>query len=651
MAQTVVKTKRCTFEVLQDKKAYVRIIFNNGQGAEFFAASGCDADDGIDELISIDAPSVSEKNGTTYVTFCAKTTLWQKAEYIFEIDDDKVVYYYKVYGSGNLEIVRFFEGFLYNNEFVNDKYFPYFCGPGRHMALHRDVKEFMSSSKPLFKNVYSYGINSQDKRVLGFYEDMNIRVNGDRHYFGGDWLATPAPFMFLCGDAESENWFTTGLAVKPKENRFMGFKYCGGEGFGFMLDYMGQTQVKECWESPKIVMQTAGEDKYAALSSYFNYLVEEKCVKSKNRENTPKWWKQPIFGGWGEQVFHSNRWDNFFSGKFDDWKNDDTHLFCTQEFYEKSLERLEAKGINPGILIIDNRWYDDKSLLDIDENLWPDLKGFIETQHKKGRKVILWSSPWSLCQSAKGKTVPLEWHAYVDENELYDLELDTDVFYEACKREHKKTRKYYPLPEATHTDANWRYVANPYQENYRKMVEDKINNLLSPNGLNADGFEFDYTHFIPKYRGTKPICESDELCGWGVEIAYDMIKLYYDAAKKAKEDALIISHTFNPYFNDIVDMLRLQDIYTDFRFVSKQMNNRAQIGKAVCPGCDIHTDQHPMPSLEAWREYALFQPQIGNPCLYYVSGIETTREKFEQSDYDMICETWAEYRKEHGLDG
>ena len=639
-----IETKCCTFTVLSESPGYVRLVFQNGIGAEFFVASGCDSDDLIDELIEIGAPGISEHTDTIQVKFTAKTTVWDKAEYIFNIDDDRVVYHYKVYGDGALETVRFFEGFLKDDPRMNDKFYPYFCGPGRHMALHRPVKEFMQSSKPLFSHVYSYGINSCDKRILGFYEDMNIRVNGDRHYYGGDWLATPAPFLFLMGKSEKDEWVTLGLAAKPKENRFMGYRYAGGERFGLELDYMGRTAVNGQWESPRIVMEIAVPDKYDTLGRYVDFLVREGCVKAVDRSDIPKWWKLPIFGGWGEQVYYSNRWDNFFSGQYNGWENDDTHLFCTQQFYEESLAKLEAKGIDPGILIIDNRWYDDKSLLDIDHGLWPDLKGFIKNQHAKGRKVILWSSPWSFCISSKGKTVPLEWHMYVDENELYDLEVETDVFYNACKMEHKKIRRYYPLPAATHTDANWRYVADPQHPAYIDMIKEKIHYLLSPEGLDADGFEFDYTHFIPKFRGTKPIIETDRVTDWGVESLYTMIKLYYDCAKQAKSDALIISHAFNPYFNDVVDMLRLQDIYTDFRSVVSQMDHRAHIAKRVCKGCAIHTDQHPMPSLEAWREYALHQPKIGNPCLYYVTGIETTREKFDESDYRMIRETWEEYR-------
>ena len=644
-----IQSKCCCITQLPEKPGYLRLMFTNRVGADFYIASACDRDDYIDELIEISVPEVIEKPDAVQIKFTAKTTVWEKVEYFFDVNDDRVIYYYRVYGNGDLEDVRFFEGFLENDPRMDKKFYPFFCGPGRHMAMHRNVKEFMYSSVPKFRHIYSYGINSSDKRVLGFFEDMNIRVNGDRHYYGGDWLATPAPFLFLMGDKETDEWVTLGLAVKPKENRFMGYRYIGGEGFGLALDYMGQTTVEGQWDSPKIMMQLAVPDKYKTLEGYVDYLIQEKCVADVDRSNTPKWWKLPIFGGWGEQVYHSNRWDNFFTGKYNGWESDDTHLFCKQDFYEKSLAKLEEKGINPGILIIDNRWFDDKALLDIDHDMWPRLKEFIDIQHKKGRKVVLWSSPWSYCISAKGKYIPLQWHMYVDESELYDLELDTDIFYKACNLEHKKKRKYYTLPPETHTDANWRYVADPQYPEYIKLVREKVKFLLSPDGLDADGFKFDYTHFIPKYRGTKPIIKQDRVTDWGVESLYTMIKLYYDAAKEAKPDSVIMSHTFNPYFNDVTDILRLQDIYTDERSVVQLMDHRAQIAKRVCAGCDIHTDQHPMPSLEAWREYAIYQPKIGNPALYYVTGVETFREEFEESDFQMLKKVWEDYRTLHGL--
>ncbi|MDF7827099.1 hypothetical protein P4B35_23955, partial [Pontiellaceae bacterium B12227] len=206
----------------------------------------------------------------------------------------------------------------------------------------------------------------------------------------------------------------------------------------------GYTEVDGEWESPRIVMQETDKEEYVALDNYLEVLRETGCMKEVDRSKSPTWWKMPIFGGWGEQVFHSNRWDNFFSGQHNDWSHDNVDRFCTQAAYEEMLETLESKGVNPTILIIDNRWFKNDAHLDVDTALWPDLKGFIASQHEKGRKVILWVSPWGVSMCSKGKDFPISEHMFVNEDKLYDLELDTDVFYDACKREHKKVRRYYP---------------------------------------------------------------------------------------------------------------------------------------------------------------------------------------------------------------
>lgn len=626
-------------------KWFVDLTFSSGVGAKLFVPSGCDRDDGIDEVIELNGPECEDVGNTVLLTFTGRTTLWDQVEYVFECRPDTILYGYRVFGQGQLERVRFFEGFVHDDPRMKKYFYPYFCGPNRELAYHRPVKDFLTSSEPAFDHVFSFCINSSDKKLFQYYESCDIRVNGDRHYFGGDWLATPSPFLYLMGKKGGSSWVSLGLAVQPGGNSFMGYKYQGGEGFGLMLDYTGYTRVDGQWESPRIVIQETGHDEYVALDRYLDVLRDTGCMKEVDRSNIPIWWKKPIFGGWGEQVFHSNRWDNFFCGDYNDWAHDNVDGFCTQAAYEQMLATLESKGVDPTILIIDNRWFKNGAAMDVAEDLWPDLKGFIADQHTKGRKVILWASPWSYCRSAKGKDVPIAEHMFVDEDDLFDLDIDTDVFYAACKREHRKVRRNYPLPEPTLTDANWRYTADPQNPAYVARVKEKIHYLLSPEGLDADGFEFDYTHFLPKYRGTKPITPRAEKTLWGIEALHNIIKLYYDAAKEAKKDALIISHTFNPYFNDVVDMLRLQDIYTDMASIVRQMQHRAKIAHRVAPGCAVHTDQHPMPSLAAWREYARFQPTIGNPCTYYVTGIETTKERFADKDFEMLADIWREYNE------
>jgi len=627
------------------KPHFVTLRFQNGVEAELFVASGCDRDDGIDELIELSKPELIERDGATRLVFTGKTTLWEKVEYIFELQDERVIYSYRVHGTGKLEVARYFEGFLQNDPRTGDGFYPYFCGPGRHLSHHRSVKEFQTSSKPGFDRIFSFGINSTDKREFGHYENIRIRVDGDRHYLGGDWLATPAPFLYLMGRKQTRGWVSLGLCPKIGEAGFLGYDYLGGEGFGLSLDYNGYTEVNGTWESPAMLLEQSGADVYEALAKHTSFLQESGCMPAKDRAKTPAWWKKAIFGGWGEQVFHSNRWENYFSGRHNDWAHDNVDQFCTQAAYETMLRQLEEKGINPTILIIDNRWFDNRSHMEVEPALWPDLKGFIRDQHTKGRKVILWVSPFGYCKSSKGKNVPLVESMFVDEDELYNLEIDTDVFYPACKREIKKVRKYYPLPTPTLTDANWRYVADPQNPAYAGRLRKKIHELLSPEGYDADGFEFDYTHFLPKFRGTKPVTDREEKTRWGIEALHGMVELFYKSAKAAKADSLIISHTFNPYFNDVVDMLRLQDIYTDRRSIVAQMEHRAKIAHLVAPGCAVHTDQHPMPSLEAWREYAKFQPTIGNPCTYYTTGIETTRECFTDEDFKMLKQVWEDYDK------
>ena len=85
------KLKYCS-----DSPMYIDMEFDNGIGAEFFIASGCDRDEMIDEVISLGEPEVKESGDVVEVMFSGKTTLWEKAEYTFKCFEDKVLYSYKV---------------------------------------------------------------------------------------------------------------------------------------------------------------------------------------------------------------------------------------------------------------------------------------------------------------------------------------------------------------------------------------------------------------------------------------------------------------------------------------------------------------------------------------------------------------------------
>jgi len=639
--QIAVEGSNYTLKYDSQKPMYVDLMFINGIGSELFIASGCDRDEMIDEIIHLENPTIEEKENGVHLSFAGESTLWEKVIYTFHCCEDKVLYSYKVYGSGALDNARFFEGFLRDDPRIKSKNYPFFCGWGRQVAWHRPVKDFMYSSKPKYHVIYSSGINSADVRYFMYYESTTIRINSGRVYLGGDWLVTPPPFLYLMGNRKKTSWVTMGLIEMTDRCDFMDYQYSGGEGFGLNVNYDGYTKVAGSWQSPAILFEMC-KGEYDGTARYTTFLRDHGYVtKNEHRHDVPRWWKEPIFGGWGEQMFHAQHWEDYFEGKATGYSSFGAQM-CTRKAYEKMLSKLESKGLNPTVLIIDNRWFQKDSQLEVDDELWPDMKSFIAEQHDKGRKVILWVSPFAYCQSKAGKDIPFDEHMILDEEGDYVLEIDTDVFYPACKREKRKVRKrpqYEPQEKKEHV--LWHMVLDVLNLSYERRLREKIRYLLSPDGLDADGFEFDYTHFLPISRGMKPATPRKETI-WGVRYLHRLLWIYYDQAKKAKSDALVITHTFNPHFDDVADMLRLQDMYTDNRSIVEQMYHRAKIAKIVCPDCALHTDQHPMPSLEAWREYARFQPEIGNPCLYYVTGMETTKERFADTDYAMLRRIWAQ---------
>ena len=104
-----------------------------------------------------------------------------------------------------------------------------------------------------------------------------------------------------------------------------------------------------------------------------------------------------------------------------------------------------------------------------------------------------------------------------------------------------------------------------------------------------------------------------------------------------------MSHTPHPYLQDVVDMVRLNDI-NHGRDINESMTHRARVAAIACPTISIDTDDWPMPDKDAWRAYTRLQPQLGVPSLYYVTHIDSTGEALDAEDYRLIRESWAQYR-------
>ncbi|MDD5674802.1 MAG: hypothetical protein PHC61_11600 [Chitinivibrionales bacterium] len=640
------RVKGSEYSLTYDKKNkfYISLKFNNGLGAQLFIPSACDQAGAVDRVTGISAPSLKKmKDGKVLVSFTGGSDIWKKKHYYFECRNDTVIYKYAVEGSGTLETAWFFEGFLKDDPKTKHFGFPYFAGLSREKSYHRPLNEFSRGSKPHYDLFFAPTINSSDTRYFMYYKNMVLRVDGSRTFLGGDWLVTPPPFCYLMGTKEKKDWLSLGLAVKPGQYNFFGYHYMGGEEFGLNLDYRGHTKVSGTWESPAIVFQPS-KDEYEGLKQYVTFLQDDGFIAKPKRE-IADWWSKPIFCCWGEQMYMSDKWDCYLTG---DPKTDIGSL-SSRKFFDGLLKKLESYKINPGTLIIDNRWASPDDEFTPDPKSWGDMRDFIDKQHAKGRKIILWSAPFSHAQSSLGTTIPEEECIIADGKieaskawyniDIYNPEdiksgIDTDIFYPG-KHNGKKPvlvkKQNKPVP----------IFVDPTNPKYEKRLREKIRFTLSPEGLDADGYKFDYTHYIPTARDAK-------LYGniWGIELLKKLIWIYYDEAKKVKKDAMIISHTYNPYFSDVVDMCRIQDLYTDQKSIVEAAMHRAKIGRIACPGCLIDSDNHPVVSLATWEEYMKAQPSIGVPAMYYISGIEVTYEKLKPEHFKMVSRIWDKYEKE-----
>jgi hypothetical protein len=154
--------------------------------------------------------------------------------------------------------------------------------------------------------------------------------------------------------------------------------------------------------------------------------------------------------------------------------------------------------------------------------------------------------------------------------------------------------------------------------------------------LDADGLKLDFTARTPSGPGLRR-----HGSGWGVELLHRLLAIVYSECKAAKPDALVITHTPNPYFRDVTDMVRLNDVNIE-QPVVEQMRHRARIAAIACPDALIDTDNWPMPDRETWRDYIAVQATLGVPSLYYATHVDTSGEEFDTGDYAALAHAWRQ---------
>ena len=535
--------------------------------AELFLAWSADSGEGLDSTTATARPVVEARRRSVRVLLPLSGGRWAGKGLIFECLPDRIETRIWLEGDGTLTDVHLFAG--------------QYSGLGRFGS-----GRFLSRSR--FASVFCPEPTRAEARCRPAGVSQTIDVIGGTVPGAEHWFSTPAPLFFAMaagdprpgGELPPGPWLGAGLAVNPGQNSFTAFAYEGvEEGFGFRLSYEGQTEVRGAWESPSIVFRPGAPDPYIALAAYVDGLEAAGLVPRARRRDRPEWWSRPIFCGWGEQCHAAS-----LSG-------DGAFRHARETEYDAFLAVLEARGIRPGTIVVDDKWQLDYGTSLPDASKWPDLGAWIAARHARGQRVLLW------------------WKAWDPEG----------------------------LPAALCiTDGAGRPVAvDPTNLDYEELLRESIRRLLSPEGLDADGLKVDFTARTPSGPGLSRSGEE-----WGIELLHRLLSVVHDEAHLAKPDALIVTHTPNPYFRDVTDMLRLNDINL-LRPVVPQMRHRARVAAIACPEALIDTDNWPMPDRSTWREYLAVQPELGVPSLYYATHIDTSGEALTANDYALVRKVWA----------
>jgi hypothetical protein len=199
-------------------------------------------------------------------------------------------------------------------------------------------------------------------------------------------------------------------------------------------------------------------------------------------------------------------------------------------------------------------------------------------------------------------------------------------------------------------DAAGRPVAvDPASPAYRERVRRTVAHLLGADGVDADGFKVDFTQRAPAGHSVRRHGTGAADAPWGVAALHALLGDLYRAAKDAKPDALVVTHTPHPAFADVCDMVRLNDVLerdTAGRVVAlaDQMRVRRSIARAALPGHLVDTDQWPMLDRAQWRDYVAAQAEGGVPALYYAERVDRSGEPLTRDDLALVAGSWAAYR-------
>ncbi|MGP3938144.1 hypothetical protein [Streptomyces sp. 6N106] len=574
-----VRAARWRMTVAADGLTALLHASDGGHPVELQLAGVLDRTDAVDETLDAGPAEWHTEDGRPALVLPRRSTVWQEAFTRVLCTDEGPELTWEVRGRGALRDVL----------------------PLAVRAAFGGRGGGLRPSGHAWQTLFSPNPGAPARLLRGAGESAVIGVVGDARPGRGHWFFTPAPLcLALTQDRFPDatdparargtlSWWTVSAGAPVADLTFTQMHYVPSDGgFHLGLDYEGHTEVDGWYRTPAVLVSPGHADPYEGLRAHRHWLDRRGWAAAARGTERPAWWSEPMFCGWGAQMGRAR----------------ETGLpapeMSTRAEYDTHLEKLRRHGLDPGTVVVDDKWQLRYGSWEPDQRRWPDLRSWIDEQHGHGRRVLLWWRAWS----AEG--VPDE----------------------LCVR----TPDGRPV------------TLDPGHPDARAWLAENVRRVLAPDGLGADGLKVDFT-------ADSPTGESLTAGGgrWGIALLHQYLDTLYRSAKSARSDALIVTHTPHPGFADVTDMVRLNDMLRlddpdPYAPVVPQMRLRAAVAAAACPGTLIDTDDWCAPDLGQWRAYTRVKDQLGVPALYVSSHLDRTGEPLQELDYAALRELWSRWR-------
>jgi hypothetical protein len=513
----------------------------------------------------------TEKSGAQYeIVATAASSLWTRREFHWRLYSDHLEFDQTAWGDGKLGRCYFFsngrpgrwdkglsDGAAWNSTVMPDRYW---------------------SPSPNHANQWEFSIAAP--QILGFGDHSREGSEEDFRPAQMINLFSPPPLMLAFHrDAE---WASVGIGAPPGQYRFPALEYSGSRyaGAAWWVDYLGYQSIRSTpggeFHSPVAAVHFA-QSALGALSNYTEWLRLSRFGTAPSFPDVA-WHHLPIFCGWAEQTTRATPYGRSPNAE------------ATQKNYQAWVAEFEQHKLPVGTVVIDDKWQKGYGSFDIDQEKWPDLKGFVAAQHAHARHVLLW--------------VPV---AHAD-----------------------------GLPDAlcVHDERGSCLAPDLRNQAYETFLRKQIRYLVETVGV--DGFKEDWV-WAPDQPG---LAVPPELAG--IEAVRRFQEILYTETHRWKPDALVETQTPNLAFRNSSDVLRLNDLWYATRDVVATMRMRASI--AHISGWElVDTDNASSTTLETWWQYTQAQPSIGIPALYFLHHTESTLEEPPDSTWPALAALWRHY--------